>query len=461
MKFQLYSLQSCFHRVLKKKISALALNPCKPMLYQPDLWVHKDPYITTKHPLPWEQVQKSHIYSMRVCLDMANHSLAHQLSICNSQLNTLLSGMGNAVSQVTHAELNVNRRLPGAFCFQEHQYLDEAFSDVSEEDMSQLPASMFPKLAALLPQLQHLSLKGYCEDAALREFGLRCPRLKSLKIDAIQTQLKALRHIDQALPNLTHFILHNRGPLDTEHWHGYYSNMRRYVDSCCLLLTKCKELKVLQLDLWAEHRFTGPELVIECSKHVWDNLPPSLEELRCDVELRGILACLGLVSRVRVMHLADIADCRLPELMMLAPCLEKLTVEHGQKVEVMWKHENISWSELSVLKARLLDGFWLSCDSVSFTGSSVAVRDMMTWLPPLHDTTYCDVVFTDTVHDLDLLDQLARVFPVVVHLSFVDARRLTRTRDLDEGVLKALACVRSLRSIDMRLQLVSVDASDE
>lgn len=387
----------------------------------------------------------------------ADNSLADQLSTCTAQITTLLNGMGNAIACVTHAELKVTRCLPGP---SRHHYLHDisgTFSSASTEDVSHLPAAMFAMLAARLPLLQHLSLVGYCEYVPLGVFGLRCPHLRSLQIDALQTQLGSLEHLHQSLPILSHFTLSNRGPLDLQSSHTYYYYIFKCVDSCFELLQKCKNLKILQLDLWAEHRFPeAPVLVIECAARVWDCLPQSVDVLRCDVKLTSLPECLGFTSRVRVLHLADLDDFRLPEFLKLAPCLQKLTVEHGQTVEVMWKDEDISFAELAVLKARLLHSFQLSCDSVSFTGSSVAVCDMLTWLLPLTDTTCCDIVFTDIVHDLDMLDQLPRVFPNLVHMSFVDATRGPYAQVIDARILRALAEVTSLKSIGMRLQLGNV-----
>lgn len=52
----------------------------------------------------------------------------------------------------------------------------------------------------------------------------------------------------------------------------------------------------------------------------------------------------------------DLAYCELPELMKVVPYLEKLTVETGQAIDMMWSDESVSPAELSNFKERLLNG---------------------------------------------------------------------------------------------------------
>lgn len=385
-----------------------------------------------------------------------NHSLAKQLSTCTSQWTALFTGMGGAIACVTHAELNVIRRASGSARYYDLDTLDREFMSHTADDVSHLPAALFGKLAAAMPLLQHLSLQGYCEDVAFNEFGKHCPRLQSLKVEALNTRLSSLKNIHQVLPSLAHFTVSNRGPVNKQHCICYLDDIRSYVDSCCGIICDCSDIKILQLDLWVKHEWLGSEVVIECSKSVWDCLPPSLDELRCDVELRDIQEMSVFMSRVRVLQLVDIAYCELPELMKIAPCLEKLTVEQGQAVDMMWSDESVSPAELSNLKERLLNGFQLNCERVCFTGSSIAIKDVMSWLSPLKGTTHCDVEYTDSVHDLAILEELTRVCPNVKRLKIVDdsaspsgwpQAQVVNLRDLQ------LLAQMHLKCLDIRLEL--------
>lgn len=44
----------------------------------------------------------------------------------------------------------------------------------------------------------------------------------------------------------------------------------------------------------------------------------------------------------------------------------------------------------------------------------------MAWLSPLKGTTHCDVEYTGSVHDLVILEELARACPNVKRLKIVD-----------------------------------------
>lgn len=86
--------------------------------------------------------------------------------------------------------------------------------------------------------------------------------------------------------------------MNKQHCICYLDDIRSFVDSCRGIIQKYSAIRILQLDLRFKNEWLGSEVVFECSKCVWNCYPPSLDELRCDVELRDIQELSVFMSRL-------------------------------------------------------------------------------------------------------------------------------------------------------------------
>lgn len=347
-----------------------------------------------------------------------------QLSTCMQQMQCLLADMGSEIFHITHLEVHV----PGSsassygdsFTYSPEQSWAMSFSSV---DISEAPHSICSVLAPEIPHLQNLRLSGaFCEDVAMTMFAAHCPQLTSLEIEACTVPLEILHRIHLALPNLSHFTLYS--PEDGTK----QDTLQEYVDSLLPLLKNCTQLAILELNLipGAKGRQSAETVesasVLMVRPEVWNTLPPSLHELRCDVELCLLLAASGLTSRISVLTLREFPAMSLAQLLDYAPLLQRMTVTSSAAREVYFLLDKVhlSTEELAIMKARLLSGFQLSCPSVYVSGPSESIRDLLSWLPPMEGTSACILNFPRRPRHEDCLTAIGLAFPNLECLSLQD-----------------------------------------
>ncbi|MEW5319486.1 MAG: hypothetical protein WDW38_010635 [Sanguina aurantia] len=200
------------------------------------------------------------------------------------------------------------------------------------------------------------------------------PEVTHLTVEAIHDFIDSMPDLAQALPNLIQLTVTTRGPLCKQHT-LYESDVEHCVQCCCWAIRHCKAVRVLQLDLSEGYEWGLCEVVLEDFNRHLDVLPPSLDEIRSDARMEGLQKATGFMSRVRVLNLnveESSFPCNdLPELLRMAPLLQEFTVTRGQfHMEMMWSEDaRISVAEVCDIKRRLLGGFKLGCEDVTFGGA--------------------------------------------------------------------------------------------
>lgn len=334
-------------------------------------------------------------------------------------MECLLTSMGAAIRHVTQLTLNVDCMSSiSASISPIIPPLDH--SSITSFSLSDFPAvihRMCEKLAAALPHLQRLQLAGICKDVGLGDFGFHCPKLTHLSIEACTVPVEALQGVEFELPSLTQFTL-SRPPAGTQQ-----QDIQQYVDTLLPLLSTCNKLKILEVQLepetWATPTAASSDIIVKCCTEVWDLLPESLVELRCDVELCSLLGATSFISRVVVLTLKEFPAMSLVQLLDYAPLLKQITVTSptAREVDLLPCVDELFTEDLDELKARMLGGFQLSCPSVYICESSETIQNLLSWLPPMADTNACTVQFD---HDPGLgncLDNLAKVLPYLTRLA--------------------------------------------
>lgn len=304
------------------------------------------------------------------------------------------------------------------------------------------------KLAAALPGLQQLHMTGGCGAASLKAFGCHCLHLHNLRIEIHSVPILSLQGMSQALPNLTKLTLSSCADASEE-------AMQTYVDDVCRLVHGCSSLQILDLDLKSTIGGAAQEdfnHMLLAMPHWWERMPASLVDVRCNIFVQWVgLGSSAFFSRVRFLTLAELPCESLPTLLLLAPCLEKLTILSTGIVELMWGVAT-SPADQTRLLARLHGGFQLSCLQVGIKGSSNAVAELLTWLPPLPDAELCDITLLGTSHT-SCLGHVARVFPRLRHLLLGDDSSFSDPPHLEESFLDPLVACGSLEGMRICFRL--------
>lgn len=345
---------------------------------------------------------------------------------CNAQMQSLMDGMGTAVSTITHLTVDVrsvqNMSATCAMLF--HSSKTAVFTTSEPVNIPQVPSSMCAILANAVPDLQHLSLTGMCKEVALCAFGEHCRQLTRLEVEFFTVSRLALHGIDQALPSLSHLILTFSAPI------GHYlcRNFRANMDSLLPQLSDCESLKVLELNLvLAPHPGykDDPSSFVpstSCVRGNWDRLPLSLDELHSNLSLYQLTSAEFLVARLRILTLIELPDKSVTEVIELFPLLERLHISGRKIVNVVDNHDygfNTS-KEIDCFQERFLRGFLLSCANVSLAGPSKLIKAVLSSLCPLVITTRCTIKFLGRSHVWNALEGFEHVFSNLVHLNIYD-----------------------------------------
>lgn len=330
----------------------------------------------------------------------------------------LLARLGPALQTVTNLKLLVIASPPHPSCRirsydRDDDDIDKFYNPDRQGKVSHVSAAVCAMLATALPVLQRLTLRGVCVDVALSAFGANCKQLSCLKVEALLVPPSSLKNIDVMFPNLSHFTINTRGPLSKQHCVVYASDVERYVHCALSSLTRCTNLKTLQLSLQPEDGgWPNSAVVMDRSPSVWDHLPLCVDKLVCDVQVEDLLSASAFMSRVRSLSLMTFPCDNLPEILLRAPLLQALTITCRDSVELPWD-DDISPADLATVKAHLLGGFQLSCESVSMRESKEVLRDLSTWMSPLLNTKVCNIKVHSTVEPTAELTAESTVKPIV------------------------------------------------
>lgn len=286
------------------------------------------------------------------------------------------------------------------------------------------------------------------------------PLVRHLVMEAHFDSTEDLRDLDQVLPNHSQLTITTRGPNSKAHLQVHTGCVQHSVSECCLALRQCTNARILQLDLTHNKGWVGPQVVLEGSECHFDQLPPSLTDLRSNVRTDGLLNISGFMSRVRALTVTSNGfPCNsLPELLKLVPLLQEFTLSGYVPIELMWNGKSTSTVELCKFKNRLLGGFQLDCDSVFLSGPIEHVHALMTWLRPLRSTTSCEIDLDGTVRDPMCFEPLARVCPVLRQLSLRDESSCC-IPVTDAAVLTPLLGISKLEILELQMNLAFTSTS--
>lgn len=287
-----------------------------------------------KHNMCFHQVACNHsLLSVGVLFPTADW----QQGGCVAQARQWVKSMRRAMKEVTHLHLIVRLVLHDeGFPFRK---LDSTVTDgeghlsykagicnmhlegrLKPDDSLQLlhsPAlvnisrSVFEILAKEVPILQHLSLLGLCKDGALHTFGVNCPELHSLQVEASSVSPEALYDLGTHLPSLSHFKLMKRG--------AWGNNLQAFATDALEELGPCANLKSLVVDF-------GRKVQIECERKVWQSLPQSLVTLRCTCLILSLRGATHMFQTLQHLDVVCPPYEDLFELAMFLPCLNVLKV---------------------------------------------------------------------------------------------------------------------------------------
>lgn len=329
----------------------------------------------------------------------------------------------------THVHVAVHHTL--------HHSSEEAYSGVLVQTASVMPGCIYPMnrpppgsasnslqavadavldtLAAAMPNLKKLSIDGGFGQPVIRAFGLLCPQLTSLQVEALSVPATALQHVSKHLPRLTHLTLRACFP----GWEGFkdrdHHSLATYLSAAMVHLRPCAVLTTLETD-WDVHSQEA------CGKECWDLAPHSLQEFSCNVPFQNPRTFLRFGSRLRRITMRNDLCGDLQQFLNHHPFLEELTVLGFHTVDLLdagrdYKadRQHVTPDYYLPLKERFAAGFKLSCSTVLLAGPSGEVREFLGWLPPLPSVKDVGILLKGNSR-VECLQQLAGVFPSLSYI---------------------------------------------
>lgn len=287
-------------------------------------------------------------------------------------------------------------------------------------DLGLVSGGVFAMLAAGVPNLRELKLRGCCWDAALSTFGLACPHLIKLDFEALNVPLEALESFGKDLPNLVFVSIMNR-VVET----SSRRKLGRYLDAFLPTTQQCLQLSRLEIEFKEGTK-------VACQPDTWALIPADLKHLRCGCYMEASPSFDALIRRVPSLSL-EVPPCdTLQQIFHEFPILEKVEFLStcGEAVYVICDgdppqqddNNNVDDGffdypfKLSDVKQRLLSGrFSLTCHSMSFTGSALEVRDVFQWLPTFSGVGMVEIVFEGN-NAPPCMEHVVRLFPRVHQL---------------------------------------------
>ncbi|MEW5312929.1 MAG: hypothetical protein WDW38_004527 [Sanguina aurantia] len=245
--------------------------------------------------------------------------------------------------------------------------------------LRELLEGLFSGLAAGVPALTELVLRGCCWDAALPAFGGHCMRIVSLDVQADNVPVQTLEGLGQILPSLADVTI-RCNTCDSDH----EQQLGLYMDALLPQLQRCTHLHTLRIG------FTD-DITLTCQPDCW-RLPAGLQHLGlgCFVESSDPLQ--QLLHRVPSLCLQDSPCEELLEVFQQFPLLVALEVLSSNRT--VWLHcseggashakndHPTAW--LPLLQHRFLtERFALTCMDLGLVGTCKQVRDTLAWLPDI------------------------------------------------------------------------------
>ncbi|MEW5304502.1 MAG: hypothetical protein WDW36_007112 [Sanguina aurantia] len=269
---------------------------------------------------------------------------------------------------------------------------------------------VFAMLATAVPNLQELKLTGCCWDAALYAFGLACPHLTQLDIEALCVPVEALTSFGTHLPHLLHLTVTNHHVC-----HADKVQLGAYFDAFLPTTQQCVHLTRLEIDLCEGMSLT-------CQPDTWALIPTDkLQHLRCACYMAESPSFNALIRKVPSLCLEGPPCDDLLKVFRGFPLLRQLEVLSTQsngdatwlvcdeEGDLAFDMHDADAPGLRMLRDRLLDGsFSLTCNSIGFEGSMGGISGVFDWLPVFPTVGTVEFMFSgdDTPHCLQRLAHL-------------------------------------------------------
>lgn len=301
-------------------------------------------------------------------------------------------------------------------------------------------------LAAALPCLSNLTLRGCCRDPAFSAFGASCPHLIGLQVEALSLPIRALKGITTHLPQLTGFVLASPTLCPDSPCLAVAVQLMEYLEASLLALQPSTLLNAVRLGF-------DKRVILECKPGDWLHIPPNLHEFDCGCILRGIHNVPGLLSLLRTLSLNETPRFeKVIQILSLAPHLQELDTTTNPAC-VVWCEREDTFSGIALLRERLLTGLHIYLPSVHLVGSNAQIAAVMAALPasPFW-TRSCVLQFVGDPQP-NCLSDVARVFTRLNELTLLTDAPLLDMPVVGTELLEALAACTSLTTLWIRVQM--------
>lgn len=309
-----------------------------------------------------------------------------------------------------------------------------------------VPRAVFKIISSAVPGLQHLSLLGFCSDAALKKFGFHCEELTSLTVDLSSVSTEALRKLHAKLPNLKYLTVMRRGKQG--------NNLQAGVESVFAALRKYTSFTHLNLDF-------GSRVWLSCNESAGALLPRGMLELRCSGLVVGLSQATSMFQTLQRLDVVGSPCTNLVQLLRLAPCLKALAVKNTQPIVIdttqLCKEDSSPLHDQAVLLLRL-QTMELSCPCLVVRAFSVEVCELLSWLKPIPAAQSLTIELrSPSAAHTHFLQQVARVVPNMSTLKLADADPSLSpsmiVSDLNESFLAPLMECLSLKKLFLHIHI--------
>lgn len=296
-------------------------------------------------------------------------------------------------------------------------------------------------LAEVVPNLTEISLSGLCWQGTLNRFGLYCPKLTTLNIEALQVPLHVIEHLASQIPNLATLNINNLDITAEDE-----VRLGVYMDAVLHSIQHCKNLTTLN--------FNFPDsITLRVQPESWPMLPKGVQHFRCSCRvpyMHAFSEALRVIPSLCLHEFPGWADT-LADMFFLFPALQKTQSLSGIGIFLeCGKSEYFRNS--AEHKHRYLDPeFSLDCKNLNVSGSSTHVSEVFDWMPALPLIDLVDFFLEDRDERVHCLQQLPRIFPnlKVLHVGG-DHDGDEGPWGLDASFVEPLAACQHLTSIYVR-----------
>lgn len=336
---------------------------------------------------------------------------------------------------------------------QQQQQQGATATTMCPKGLGVVAGSVFALLSAAVPNLQKVSLRGCCWDAALPSFGASCPHLISLDIQIPNVPIEALDDFGLHLPGLMSLSLANTLV-------SYFAEpeVTCYLQKLLRATQHCANLTYLEIE------FAG-RISLSLSNDAWLLIPRSLKHLMCDCDTLDSDSFITLKRRVQSLCLAE-GHWSFPDCLKNFPVMKRLDIMLPgvvyvlcrTRIEILGEIRDNSHSRLGAFREWIWGkGCFLKCNDMRFHGSGKQILEVFSWLPQMPHVKNLTVVLEDNSMPLCLKD-IPRLFPTADSL-MIFGRVSAQSGVWGDDVLSLLAAQQCIKLLVMRCRQLAITAA--